>query len=332
MFCSFFSVHQLIQIEREWCTKAHNVDVHVDAITYDLLINRKFDCQKSNRNVHPLTFSVIFRFIIEFKQFAAWACSLFYSSFCCAWFSNTIIIMRNVQYILTSSLRLHLFEHHFGIHHMNVDWHDVWVTYENVERSYHRMRWKFQQFWMKKKTEENKSTKIEVLTFERKIACFGWISRLQCLYTLYIEESLNGFQADCSYFGHATQAIQHWNAEACSPFVVDFCFSFVTQNIASMRKYFPFIYSDTKQKETTTKCPIIICTEKKWNGRQGRIGYIDEAIILKYQVLLLQSNSQAFFHKNVETTNGRKRLRITNLRAKSEEKSRKTKRTKKKNV
>lgn len=180
----------------------------------------------------------------------------------------------------------------------------------------------------RKKNRKKKSTEIEVLTFERKIASCGWTSRLQCLYTLYIEESLNGFQADCSYFGHAIQAKQHWNAEACSPFVVDFCFSFVTQNIASMRKYFPFIYSDTKQKETTTKCPIIICTEKKRNGRQGRIGYIDEAIILKYQVLLLQS--QAFFHKNVETTNGRKRLRITNLRAKSEEKSRKTKRTTKK--
>lgn len=183
----------------------------------------------------------------------------------------------------------------------------------------------------RKKNRKKKSTEIEVLTFERKIASCGWTSRLQCLYTLYIEESLNGFQADCSYFGHAIQAKQHWNAEACSPFVVDFCFSFVTQNIASMRKYFPFIYSDTKQKENNHQVPDHHLYRKKRNGRQGRIGYIDEAIILKYQVLLLlQSNSQAFFHKNVETTNGRKRLRITNLRAKSEEKSRKTKRTKKK--
>lgn len=184
-----------------------------------------------------------------------------------------------------------------------------------------------------KKIEKKKSTEIEVLTFERKIASCGWTSRLQCLYTLYIEESLNGFQADCSYFGHAIQAKQHWNAEACSPFVVDFCFSFVTQNIASMRKYFPFIYSDTKQKENNHQVPDHHLYRKKRNGRQGRIGYIDEAIILKYQVLLLlQSNSQAFFHKNVETTNGRKRLRITNLRAKSEEKSRKTKRTTKKKI
>lgn len=127
-----FLDHQLIQTEKEWCTKAYNVDVHVDAITYDLLIKWKFDCQKSNRNVHPLTFSVIFRFIIEFKQFAAWVCSCFYSSFCCAWFWNTIMIMRNVQYILTSSLRLHLFEHHFGIHHMNVDWHPSHWCVSNI--------------------------------------------------------------------------------------------------------------------------------------------------------------------------------------------------------